>query len=130
MFYLEIVCEPVAPKDMHPKVNEPMNLVESEPVHPDVLEPKVVKWEDPVYIKDAEQSNSAVDHIITNPPEFAVVVCAGENLDKATSSIRMIAILANPKIYLYHLPDENKSLVKEGKLDELLKSQNCPKVCS
>lgn len=87
-----------------------------------------MEWLPPIYIKDAAKSKSVVEHLISKKTEYIVVVCCGENLGTSNSAIRMIILLTYPDIYMYHLPDDDLNLVKDGELDTLLKDPNITKV--
>ncbi|XP_033734582.1 uncharacterized protein LOC117323459 [Pecten maximus] len=77
-------------------------------------------------IYDNQLSVSAVDNILEKESPVAVC-CYGDNLGEEDGSISHIMCVDKEKCYLF-LVNENPSMMKEGKLSDLLRSRDFPKV--
>lgn len=88
---------------------------------------KPVIWSCPE-IMNVEKSVDLVDNLTDSGQSNVVVCCVGENFGKKESCIRAIVLFICPEIYVYHLYDDNKDLVQDGKLDTLLLAKDITKV--
>lgn len=91
-------------------------------------EVKSEHWNGSVFVTDANHSRDIVDQLCSSESSHIAICCVGQSLGKENSRIRTITISAHPDSFVYHLTDENTSLVKEGHLDQLLLNKEIPKV--